>query len=74
VWLESPRLVRLGASDARWPTLGRLLATTRVRGPRVHAARVAAPGIAHGVTEPWSADRDLGRFAALKARNAVVRP
>ena len=36
-----------------------------------HDARVAALCIAHGVTEFWTADRDLSRFPELVARNPL---
>jgi predicted nucleic acid-binding protein len=38
----------------------------------VHDARIAAICLAHGVAEPWSADRDFARFPALKVHDPVV--
>ena len=71
-WLESPTLVLLAESDAHWPTLRRTLATSKVSGPRVHDARIAALCLAHGVTELWSADRDFSRFTELRVVNPLV--
>ena len=71
-WLESPSLVLLGEADGHWATLRALVLGGRVMGPQVHDARVAATCLAHGVRELWSADRDFGRFAGLKAINPLV--
>ena len=49
-----------------------LLAQARTVGPAVHDARIAALCLQHGVRELWSADRDFGRFPALKVLNPLV--
>ena len=46
---------------------------TRITGPKVHDARIAAICLQHGVTELWSADRDFSRFPALKVVNPLAR-
>jgi toxin-antitoxin system PIN domain toxin len=71
-WLESPSLVLLAEGETHWPTLRALLVQARIAGPAVHDARVAALCLQHGVRELWSADRDFGRFPALKVRNPLV--
>ena len=71
-WLESPSLVLLAETDAHWPTLRGLLGRARTVGPAVHDARIAALCLQHGVRVLWSADRDFGRFAALKVVNPLV--
>ncbi len=71
-WLQSPSLVLLAESPAHWATLRDLLAKSKVAGPAVHDARVAALCLQHGVRELWSADRDFGRFAGLKVVNPLV--
>jgi predicted nucleic acid-binding protein len=40
----------------------------------VHDARIAALCLQHGVRELWTADRDFGRFAPLRAVNPLVAP
>jgi hypothetical protein len=45
----------------------------KVQGPRIHDARIAAICLQNGVTELWSADRDLSRFRELKVLNPLVR-
>ncbi len=69
-WQESPTLTLLAESSTHWPALRAQLAASRVVGPRVHDARIAALCQDHGVRELWSADRDFSRFAGL----AVVNP
>jgi toxin-antitoxin system PIN domain toxin len=71
-WLESPSLTLLGEGEDYWPVLRRLMAASRVDGPRVHDARVAALCLSHSVRELWTADRDFSRFPALKVRNPLV--
>jgi toxin-antitoxin system PIN domain toxin len=70
-WLESPSVVLLSESDDYFPTLVDLLERSRVVGPRVHDARVAALCIRQGVRELWSADRDFSRFRGLKVHNPL---
>lgn len=72
-WLESPSLVLLAESEGYWPELRLALQVGRVAGPQVHDARVAALCQSHGVRELWTADRDFGRFPALKVKNPLVR-
>jgi uncharacterized protein len=72
VWRESPTLALLGEGPASWSVLRTLLLDARLRGPRVHDARIAAICLSHGVRELWTADRDYGRFPGLRTRNPLV--
>jgi uncharacterized protein len=71
-WVESPNLVLLGESPGHWERLRALLQAGTVTGPRVHDGRIAAICLAHGVRELLTADRDFGRFPALKVRNPLI--
>jgi hypothetical protein len=71
-WLESPTLVLLGEEASSWPALQEVLSRSRVAGPLVHDARIAALCAVHGVRELWSADRDFSRFPGLRTRNPLV--
>jgi toxin-antitoxin system PIN domain toxin len=71
-WLESPTLALLTESASHWQALRSLLEGSRVAGPQVHDARIAALCRQHGVRELWSADRDFGRFAGLSVVNPLV--
>jgi toxin-antitoxin system PIN domain toxin len=74
VWLESPSLVLLGEAQGYWSDFRGVLERSRVVGPQVHDAHVAALCRHHGVRELWSADRDFSRFPDIPFRNALVRP
>ena len=72
IWLESPGLTVVAENATTWSVLRALLAEAKTTGPRVHDARIAAICLAHGVRELWTADRDYGRFPALRVRNPLV--
>lgn len=71
-WLESPSLVLLSESGEHWPLLRSLVEASRIAGPQVHDARIAALCLRHGVRELWSADRDFSRFPQLFVTNPLV--
>ena len=71
-WLESLSLVVLTEGEGYWPRLRECLVGGRIAGPRVHDARMAALCLHHGVRELWTADRDFGRFPALRTRNPLL--
>jgi uncharacterized protein len=71
-WLESPTLVLLTESADHWQSLRPLLLAGRVAGPKVHDARIAALCLQHEVSELLTADRDFGRFKALRTANPLV--
>jgi toxin-antitoxin system PIN domain toxin len=71
-WLESPTLMLLGESRGYWPHLATEVERSKVAGPRIHDARVAALCRFHRVRELWTADRDFGRFPGLVVRNPLV--
>lgn len=71
-WMRSPALVLLAESQSYWPAFRQLLEQSRVAGPQVHDARVAALCRIHGVKRLWTADRDFSRFPGLPATNPLV--
>ena len=71
-WFESPAVVLLSEDVGYWPAVRELVRSGRIVGPRVHDARIAALCLRHGITDLWSADRDFGRFPALRVRNPLV--
>ncbi len=70
--LESPTAQLIAEGPGYWETLRSLLGEGDVAGSKVHDARIAAVCLTHGVTELWTADRDFGRFPALRVRNPCV--
>jgi toxin-antitoxin system PIN domain toxin len=70
-WLASPSL-RLLSEDAGYlDVLQRLVRDGRIKGGKIHDARVAALAIFHGVEELLTADRDFSRFPTLAVRNPL---
>jgi toxin-antitoxin system PIN domain toxin len=71
-WMSAPTLELLSEAGGYWDVLSDLLGTSRVTGPRVHDARIAAICVQHAVTEIWTADRDFSRFPGVHAVNPLV--
>jgi uncharacterized protein len=73
-WLASPSIALLAEGPEHWSTLSSLLRSSRITGPRVHDARVAAICADHGVRELWTANRDFSSFPLVHVRNPLVEP
>ena len=71
--LASPQLHLLSESPGYFEKLREIATTARLKGPRIHDARIAALCLHHGVSELWSADRDFSAFPQLKVRNPLVK-
>ncbi len=71
-WLASPSVQILHSGSAHWETLAELTRKAQIKGGQFYDARIAVICIENGVSELWSADRDFGRFAALKTLNPLV--
>ncbi len=72
--VESPSLTLLAESHLHWPQLRALLLASKTVGPQIHDGRIAALCLQHDVRALWSADRDFGRYPALKVVNPLVAP
>jgi toxin-antitoxin system PIN domain toxin len=72
VWLNAPTVELLAEQPGYWDVLRQLLQSSRVAGPRVHDARIAALCLHHAVDEVWTADRDFSRFGGLRVRNPLL--
>jgi toxin-antitoxin system PIN domain toxin len=70
-WLGSPTLRLLGETEHFADRLGEFVALSRVRGPIVHDARVAALCLAHGVEALLTRDRDFALFEQLRTRDPL---
>jgi uncharacterized protein len=68
----SPQLHLLSESPGYFKKLRDLATAARLKGPRIHDARIAALCLHHGVSELWSADRDFSAFPQLPVRNPLV--
>ena len=71
-WRESPRLTLLAEDDSYWPVLESLIERSRLTGPAIHDARIAALCLRHGAHELLTADRDFSRFPELATRNPLI--
>ena len=69
----SPPLQLLAESPGYFEKLRNLASAARLKGPRIHDARIAALCLHHGVAGLWSADRDFSAFPQLKVRNPLVK-
>jgi toxin-antitoxin system PIN domain toxin len=70
-WLRAPTLAMLCETEGYWEILSALLGRSRVVGPRVHDARIAALCIHNAINELWTADRDFSRFPELRTANPL---
>ncbi len=68
-WFGSPSLRLLAETEGFVEVLAQMVPRSRVRGPIVHDARVAALCIAHGVETLLSRDRDFSLFHELESRD-----
>ena len=72
VWLAATTVQLLAEQPGYWDVLHELLQSSRVVGPRIHDARIAALCLFHAVDEVWTADRDFSRFGGLRVHNPLV--
>jgi len=72
-WLAGGNLHLLAESPGYLEKLRELALAAKLSGPRIHAARIAALCLHHGVRELWTADRDFSMFPKLKTRNPLVK-
>lgn len=71
-WLASPQAHVLHSGSQHWRVLSELARKAKPQGGQFHDARIAAICIEKGVSVLLSADRDFGRFKALKTLNPLV--
>ena len=68
-WFAAPTLRVISEPDGFAFLLEGFLKRSRVRGPVVHDARVAAICVSHGVEKLWTRDRDFSLFPELTTEN-----
>ena len=73
-WLAGGNAHLIGEGDGYLERLRALATAARLKGPRIHDARIAALCQHHGVSELWTADRDFSAFPQLRVRNPLVKP
>ncbi len=71
-WLAAPHAQLLHSGPQHWRILAELARKARLQGGQFHDARIAAVCMENSVSVLWTADRDFGRFKALKTVNPLV--
>jgi len=71
-WFEAPAVRLLAEHDGFAAVLGPVL-RGRVRGAKVHDARIAALCLAHGIDTLYSRDRDFSSFPELRVVDPFAR-
>ena len=71
-WLASPQASVLHSGRQHLSVLAELARKGKLKGGQFHDARIAAICLENAVSVLWTADRDFGRFKALKTLNPLV--
>lgn len=71
-WGAAGNLHFLAESEGYLDKLRELARSARLKGARIHDARIAALCLHHGISELWTADRDFSAFPHLRTRNPLV--
>ena len=71
-WLASPQAHIFHSGPQHWKIFPDLTHKAKLQGGQFHEARIVALCMEHGVSALYSADRDFGRFKALKTINPLV--
>jgi len=66
---QSPHLYFLAEDHNFFDVFDNLLITSKISGPRIHDARIAAIALQHKISVLYSMDRDFSRFKKLKVVN-----
>ncbi len=71
-WLAAPNARLLYCGEQHWRILSDLAMQGKLQGGQFHDARVAAICIENSASVIYTADRDFGRFKALKTFNPLI--
>ena len=71
-WLASPQASVLHSGQQHAAVLSDLSRKAKLKGGQFRDARIAAICIENAVAVLWTADRDFGRFKALKTANPLI--
>jgi toxin-antitoxin system PIN domain toxin len=72
-WLNCANCRLIGESEFHLDQLKSLCHPGKIKGPKIHDARIAAICLQNDVDELWTADRDFSLFETLKTKNPLVR-
>lgn len=71
-WQTSPGLRLLGEGPGYFETLAQQALAGKIKGPKIHDARIASICLHHGAKKLWSADRDFTSFPDLACENPLI--
>jgi len=71
-WQLSPALRLLGEGPGYFKTLSKLSLAGKIKGSKIHDARIAAICLHNGVRKLWTADRDFSSFPDLACENPLI--
>ncbi len=71
-WNDSPGMRLLGEGSGYYEMFSKLATKGKIKGPRIHDARIASVCLHHGVKKLWTADRDFSAFPDLSCENPLV--
>lgn len=71
-WQVSSGLRLLCEGPGYFDTLSTLATEGKIKGPKIHDARIAAICLHHGVKKLWTADRDFSSFPDLHCENPLI--
>jgi uncharacterized protein len=71
-WQATLGLRLLGEGPGYFETLAHLASRGKIKGSKIHDARIAALCLHHGVKKLWSADQDFTAFPDLACENPLV--
>jgi uncharacterized protein len=72
-WQTSPGLRLLGEGPGYFATFAKQATAGKIKGPKIHDARIASICLHHGVKKLWSADRDFTSFPELACENPLIQ-
>jgi toxin-antitoxin system PIN domain toxin len=71
-WQTSRSLRFIGEGPGYWEVISAQVSAGKIKGPKIHDARIAAICLHHRVKKLWSADRDFSSFPELACENPLV--
>lgn len=71
-WLASPTCSTLAEGTRHWLRISDLARKAKLKGPKIHDARIAAICLENGVSQFLTADRDFSQFPDLHTRNPLL--
>lgn len=72
-WVQWRTLHFIGETSSHWEALQSLLLQSKMTGPQIHDAKIAAICLQNQVKMLWTADRDFSRVAGLTSINPLIK-